>query len=470
MKQAKTLAKRNNAHIGLCAVLCILLLTVAGIFFGTSMGTQTSAKANGDPIHQFSAQKEAVGMSERNELSFHAWKNSLEGNILTFDYELKINYKVSKYQLKNNGVFLPAVVFYSDSERYFAVDAKYNRDLTKYEMFLYFGEKLSEATQKYMFEVPAVREGVDLTAGEDSFPCSDYIVYSFSNDAFELAMEGYESGIRRTIFRFDRSSTEYAAFVRCLSGTELCVIGLSSTAAGGNNVIQGANMYESLSLEMRLPVGLPEEPTKEGHHFAGWYYDAALTQPYDGAPIYEDTQLYAKFEINTYTVTYDTDRGTPVSPTTVDWNTAAPMPKPTRTGYNFVGWFKADGTQYNGEAVTEDMTLTAKWDIKIFTVTFYVDGKEYTTVQVPYGSSLVKAMDKAKVASYGVKDAAGTRISKQSAITEDTNVLIHELTGWEKYGDFVARNHWYTWLMVGLGSVLLIVVIFGIVELVKKGK
>lgn len=220
-------------------------------------------------------------------------------------------------------------------------------------------------------------------------------------------------------------------------------------------------------LELAPTVPLPEEPTKEGHHFVGWYYDAEFTQPYDDAPIFADTQLYAKFEIDRFKVTYDSNGGSGVGYSMVDWNAAAPTPETKRTGYNFLGWFREDGTQYNGEAITEDTTLTARWDIQVFTVTFYVDGKEYTAMQVPYGTSLATAMKHAKVADYGVKDIEGTRISKYSTITEDTAVLIHELNGWEKYGDFVGRSPWYTWLMVGLGSALAVAFSITVVLLVK---
>ena len=47
---------------------------------------------------------------------------------------------------------------------------------------------------------------------------------------------------------------------------------------------------------------LPEEPTKEGYRFVGWYLDEDLTIPYNGEPITADMHFYAKFEINEYTV------------------------------------------------------------------------------------------------------------------------------------------------------------------------
>ncbi len=223
----------------------------------------------------------------------------------------------------------------------------------------------------------------------------------------------------------------------------------------------------TLAKAEKEPVPLPPDPVKEGYNFIGWYYDAEFTRVYDGKPIYEDTQLYAKFVIKRFSVTFDPDGGSEVNTQTVDWNTAATLAESTRAGYNFMGWFLPDGTQYTNQPIKEDTVLTARWELKMYTVTFYVDGEVHTTLQVPYGSTLEKAMRKAKVADYGVKDIEGTRISKYSTITEDTAVLIHELNGWEKYGDFVARSPWYTWLMVGLGSALAVAFSITVVLLVK---
>lgn len=206
-------------------------------------------------------------------------------------------------------------------------------------------------------------------------------------------------------------------------------------------------------------VPLPDDPSKEGHTFAGWYYGNGENcsedcAPYIGDTITENTDLHAHWTINMYTVTYNTANGSVVAPATVAWNTAAPMPEPKRTGYNFLGWFREDGTQYNGEVITEDTTLTARWDVQMLTVTFYLDNEIYATVNVEYGTTLAKVMKYAKVIDYLPLDSNGVRVSLRSAITADTTVLLHELSGWEKYGNFVGRSPWYTWLMVGLGSAL----------------
>ena len=241
----------------------------------------------------------------------------------------------------------------------------------------------------------------------------------------------------------------------------------STTAVGSSSA--STPLYKVVyDLEAEPGLPLPEDPTKEGHHFIGWYFDQEFTRPYNGENIYADTNLYAKFEINTYTVQYKTAGGTSVKSVTVNWNTAAPTTPSIRTGYNFTGWALPDGSIYNGAGITQDTVLTATWEIKRFDVTFYIGEEVYKTVQVEYGQTLQKAMDQAKIASYAASTLEGVRVSKQSVITENEQVLVHKTHGWEKYGDFVARHHWYTWLMLALGLAAAATAAICIVVLVKK--
>ncbi len=166
---------------------------------------------------------------------------------------------------------------------------------------------------------------------------------------------------------------------------------LSSTAILGSEFT-----VEYELVEVEKPIPLPPDPTKEGYTFIGWYLDAEFTQRYDGRPIYEDTTLYARFEINRYTVTFNSDGGSNVETQTVEWNTAASITTPTRAGYNFLGWFYEDGTEYTGQKIKENTTLIARWQIKTFTVTFYVDGEVYSVKEVEYGTQFVQVVEEAK--------------------------------------------------------------------------
>lgn len=196
-------------------------------------------------------------------------------------------------------------------------------------------------------------------------------------------------------------------------------------------------------------LALPEEPTKEGYHFVGWYLDEELTVPYNGEPITADMTFYAKFEINTYTVTLDVNGGNGADKVTAEWNTAAELPTPERIGFVFTGWYMQDGTKYDGQPVTEDITLQAHWEIRYYTVTFYVDGELYKTLEVKHGMTFQAAMT-ADLRYYNLLNDSGEVISKSATVTEDMDVSIEAMTAEEKRAAFFAQNMWLVW---GLAAV-----------------
>lgn len=121
----------------------------------------------------------------------------------------------------------------------------------------------------------------------------------------------------------------------------------------------------------------PADPTRDEYIFTGWYADSALTTPWDeNEPIYGDTMVYAGWIPAKYTVTFNTDGGTPIAPQTVAYEDYATKPAdPTKDGYIIREW-QLDGDPYNFDVpVTEDITLVAVWD-KVWKVTFDTDGGE----------------------------------------------------------------------------------------------
>ena len=77
--------------------------------------------------------------------------------------------------------------------------------------------------------------------------------------------------------------------------------------------------------------------------------------------------ITAKWKINQYTITFDTDGGTTIDPITQDYNTAVTAPaNPTKEGYTFDGWDKAIPSTM--PAINQ--TITAQWIINQYTITF----------------------------------------------------------------------------------------------------
>ena len=122
----------------------------------------------------------------------------------------------------------------------------------------------------------------------------------------------------------------------------------------------------------------PVEPTLKGYTFDGWYLDGE-EEPFDfGTTITSDITLTAKWEINKYTVTFDSYGGSKVDPQVVEYGLYAQEPEePTLKGFTFAYWYLDDENEaydFENTPVTADITLTAKWNINKYTVAFNTDG------------------------------------------------------------------------------------------------
>ncbi len=144
----------------------------------------------------------------------------------------------------------------------------------------------------------------------------------------------------------------------------------------------------------------PDAPERLGYTFDGWFSDEALAKAYDFAATHvtADITLYAKWEIDEYTVAFDADGGSVVAPQTVAHGDKASKPAdPTKVGHAFQGWYSDEGcTQaYDfGSAVTSDLTLRAKWQINKYMVAFDAgDGSEVASQTVDYGHAASKPAD-----------------------------------------------------------------------------
>lgn len=140
---------------------------------------------------------------------------------------------------------------------------------------------------------------------------------------------------------------------------------------------------------------LPAEPTLKGYTFAFWYLgdDEQNATAYDfNTPVTENITLTAKWNINKYTVTFNSYGGTPVPPAQeVEYGLTAtePATAPTKTGYTFDGWYLGDEKYDFSDAVEQNITLYANWEKNIYTVTYTdgVDGEEVfadQTYRVPF--------------------------------------------------------------------------------------
>ena len=130
---------------------------------------------------------------------------------------------------------------------------------------------------------------------------------------------------------------------------------------------------------------VPADPTREGYTFIGWDKAIPTTVPA------ENMTVTAQWEINQYTITFDTAGGSEIAPITQDYGTAITAPAdPTREGYTFIGWDKAIPTTMPAE----NMTVTAQWEINQYTITFdTAGGSEITPITQDYETAITAPAD-----------------------------------------------------------------------------
>lgn len=151
----------------------------------------------------------------------------------------------------------------------------------------------------------------------------------------------------------------------------------------------GATQVESyLDLTPNSIIEEPEDPTRNGFIFTGWYKDFYRTELWDFEnDVVGDKSivLYAGWTAMLFNIIYDLNGGT--MPTTEYPLTFVPgqsrvLPLPRRTGYQFVAWYLYDwvdesstkpgdkGYQIIPSGIYEDLYLYAHWQVIRVVVTF----------------------------------------------------------------------------------------------------
>ena len=100
-------------------------------------------------------------------------------------------------------------------------------------------------------------------------------------------------------------------------------------------------MIESITQVFNTNVTQPDDPVKEGYSFAGWYRDIDYTLEYTFTTIPStDITVYAKWQVNQYTISFIENEGTEVVDLTQDYDSIViEQTSPTREYYESDGWF-----------------------------------------------------------------------------------------------------------------------------------
>lgn len=170
-------------------------------------------------------------------------------------------------------------------------------------------------------------------------------------------------------------------------------------------------VYGNLQTAGNERITLPQPPQKQGFDFIGWFFDNDLWKnqltedTYLNQPLLQDVSVWAYFTPQTqqYTVTFETNGGTPVEPITTD--ILSQQPQTSKEKFHFDGWFfDSDLTQQVvfPLTVTKDLTLFAKWeyagpDPAVVTADGFEQNGQTLTYQQEVSESQLQLADKITV-------------------------------------------------------------------------
>ena len=114
----------------------------------------------------------------------------------------------------------------------------------------------------------------------------------------------------------------------------------------------GGSEIAPITQDYGTEITAPDNPTRKGYTFKGWDKEIPETMPA------ENMTVKAQWEINQYTIAFDTNGGSEIAPITQDYGTEITAPdNPTRKGYTFKGWDK----EIPKTMPAENITITARW-------------------------------------------------------------------------------------------------------------
>ena len=155
----------------------------------------------------------------------------------------------------------------------------------------------------------------------------------------------------------------------------------------------GGNAIPSMTFDQGSVILSVPDATRTGYSFLGWFEDQEFETPFEGEKqILRNMTIHAKWEINQYTLTFNTNSDISIDSITADYQTNLNIPSLLeREGYVFLGWYLDANflapLQYT-RMPAEDINIYARWELLEYQVTFFVNGEVYTTRYVNHGGSI----------------------------------------------------------------------------------
>ena len=199
------------------------------------------------------------------------------------------------------------------------------------------------------------------------------------------------------------------------------VYNITLTLDGGTATPANPTTYTIETETFRL-----NNPTKTGHTFTGWKLNGegdAMTTVTISQGSTGHLAYTATWQINEYTITFDSNGGSAVDPITQDYGTTVTAPdNPTKPGCDFAGW-----TPELPETMpAEDMTVTATWTELTYTVSITGGGVSADNMNPKYGDDVVITIAEDEDRKLNTLTVNGEDVT---AHVVDGKYTIHNVTG-----------------------------------------
>lgn len=188
----------------------------------------------------------------------------------------------------------------------------------------------------------------------------------------------------------------------------------------------GGTPVEPITQNYATSITQPANPTRTGYTFDGWSPSVPTIMPAS------NTTCTARWQVNQYTVSFDSAGGTSVASITQDYETAITPPEnPTRTGYTFTCW--QPSLPKNMPA--SNATCTAQWEVNQYAVAFDANGgivvpsSKMVTYDMEYGALPIPYLEFFTFEGWRLGGCAVTDSTKVSATANHTLVA-----QWRRYG------------------------------------
>lgn len=247
-----------------------------------------------------------------------------------------------------------------------------------------FDDESSEYSDDFGLEFPAKNDETLTIVGAYS--------KDNSNDGFTLENGSYKIATLSFTAKEDTTGDAIFSFGEDRIVDQKDVIQSVTVDVGGDVTVtlsqiivefnsKGGSAVDNQILNYGEKISKPDNPTNAGYHFKGWYVNEEFEKPsfdFDTA-ITSGLTLYAKWDINQYTLKYSADNNGSITGNveqTVDYGQSGSEVKAVpNNGYHFVKWSdeSTDNPRIDTNVAT-DIDVTAEFAATEYSITYNLDG------------------------------------------------------------------------------------------------